>query len=167
MKETAPNDRKPREEPSKAVPTTPFRVLDAPQLRDDFYCSPLAYNHQHRVLAVALRHRVFIWSETGGVRDFEKNCQISRATHVTSVSFSSSEGKKSILAIGRSNGSLTLRGVGDDHERFMVKHNHAVACVAFKPVPSMRKSKFTGSGVACEDLLAGDEMGNVYYYSVE
>ena len=40
--------------PDKAVPVTPFRVLDAPHLKDDYYCTVLAYSHSHRTLAVAL-----------------------------------------------------------------------------------------------------------------
>ena len=40
--------------PEKAVPVTPFRVLDAPHLKDDYYCTVLAYSHSHRTLAVAL-----------------------------------------------------------------------------------------------------------------
>ena len=167
IQEISTKNQKPYDDLIRPVPATPFRVLDAPGLRDDFYCSPLAYNNQHKVLAVALKNRVFIWSETGGVRDFERNTQISRGYHITSISFSSSLGGSNILAVGRSNGALTLRAIGDPHERFGVSHNHAVACVSFKPVPSYRRSKFTNTTVAFEDLLAGDEHGNIYYYSVE
>ncbi|PFH55594.1 hypothetical protein XA68_17981 [Ophiocordyceps unilateralis] len=41
--------------PSTSVRTAaPFRVLDAPSLRDDYYCSILAYSATSRILAVGL-----------------------------------------------------------------------------------------------------------------
>ena len=50
-------------QPRRAVPATPFRVLDAPQLRDDFYCSVLAFTPTSRTLAVGLNNKVYLWSE--------------------------------------------------------------------------------------------------------
>jgi hypothetical protein len=45
--------------PRKAVPVVPFRVLDAPSLRDDYYCSVLAYSDIVKVLAVGLGNTVY------------------------------------------------------------------------------------------------------------
>ncbi|KAG7110354.1 hypothetical protein HYQ45_017601 [Verticillium longisporum] len=35
----------------RRLPSAPFRVLDAPDLRDDYYCSTLAYSGTWNVLA--------------------------------------------------------------------------------------------------------------------
>ena len=39
----------------------PFKVLDAPQLQDDFYLNLVDWNSQN-VLAVGLNRAVYIWS---------------------------------------------------------------------------------------------------------
>lgn len=43
------------------------RVLDAPNLRDDFYCSVLAYSLNLQTLAVGLGNIVYTWSDREGV----------------------------------------------------------------------------------------------------
>ena len=89
-------------------------------------------------------------------------------TYVTSLSFSSTEGSLSILAIGRNTGQVCLWSLNDGEEiRFKAQHPAAIACVAFKPVTTHRTSERFGSLVATEELLVGDEKGDVYYYSVE
>lgn len=54
--------------------------------------------------------------------------------------------------------------------RFEVQQPCPVACVTWRPQITMRPSRspFTpGALVKTEDLLVGDEIGNVYYYAVE
>ena len=91
-----------------------------------------------------------------------------RRTYVSSLSFSSSEGGQSILAIGRNNGQISLWSLFDsDGTRFKCQQPSPVACVSFKPVVTFRPSQRFGSMVATEELLVGDEAGIVYYYSIE
>ena len=90
-----------------------------------------------------------------------------RNTYVTSLSFSSTEGGHSILAIGRNDGQISLWSLFDEGARFQSIQPSPVACVAFKPVTTRRPSKRFGSIVAVEELLVGDEAGNVHYYSIE
>lgn len=142
--------------------------MDAPQLRDDYYCSILAYGHTSRTLAVGLNHKVYLWSETFGVQFPQIEENASPETYVSSLSFSSTEGGHSILAIGRNNGQLSLWSLFDSEGvRFYSQHQSAVACLAFKPVTTRRLSERFGSLVSMEDLIVGDEAGVVYYYSVE
>ena len=47
--------------PSWKVPKLPFKVLDAPQLKDDFYLNLLDWSSQN-ILAVGLGTAVYIWS---------------------------------------------------------------------------------------------------------
>lgn len=150
------------------VANTLCTVLDAPQLRDDYYCSLLAYSAHAHVLAVGLSTIVFLWSEHSGVRALVPPS--TSAAYVTSVAFSSAEGKRDILAIGRANGRWALHGIGDESPRVQDSLPSAIACVAWKPCLTARPSTRHRLGRVLErveDLLVGDEAGNVWYYSVE
>lgn len=157
----------------------PFKVLDAPNLRDDFYCSVLAYSTTCHTLAVGLGPLLYAWSEMRGVHLLHGG---NPSTHLTSLAFSSSPGGKSILAFGRSDGSLNLMSIYDESmsrfeiqhplptSRFEVQHPLPVACLTWRPQPTSRPSRNPSrlnAPVKTEDLLVGDEIGIVYYYSVE
>ncbi|KAI5799847.1 WD40-repeat-containing domain protein [Geopyxis carbonaria] len=151
----------------RTVPTTPFRVLDAPGLRDDYYCSLLAYNPATHSLAVGLHSDVYSWDEKGGAKPFEAYS----ASHVTSLAFSSAEGHNNILAIGRIDGSLGLWSPEEQGPRVTKGHAAGLACIAWKPIvtpkPDHLRHPAYQSTWYTEDLLVGDEMGNVYLYAVE
>ena len=143
-------------------------VLDAPQLRDDFYCSLLAYTPTIRTLAVGLSNGVYLWAERAGVQALV-HPSLDRS-YVTSLAFSSEEGGLSILAIGRADGELTLWSLFNDNPRFENLHPSPIACLAWKPRlsvhSSLRKSAH-GAIKSMEELLVGDEEGTVFYYAVE
>ena len=142
-------------------------MLDAPSLRDDYYCTVLAYCRTSHILAVGLGNRVYLWSESGGVQ-YPPELSTTRATYVTSVSFSSTQGAHSILAIGRNSGQVSLWSIHDaENIRFLRKLPRAIACVAFKPVTTRRLSEHFNCMMATEELLVGDEVGTIYFYSVE
>lgn len=155
---------------AKDVPIIPFRVLDAPALRDDYYCSLLAYSSTMQCLAVGLGPHVYLWSEVRGSVPTHVPDSLTApfSAHVTSLSFSSVEGGSSILAIGRADGRVTLWSPQDHDPRFDSEQPAPVACVCFRPNAVRRSSvKEPGMMVMTEELLVGDESGNVYYYSVE
>ncbi|RMD41260.1 hypothetical protein DV735_g3848, partial [Chaetothyriales sp. CBS 134920] len=153
-------------ETEKSMSTVAFRVLDAPLLRDDFYCSILAYSFTSRTLAVALTNKVYLWTEEYGVR--YPPLPTARATNfVTSLAFSSDEGRKSILAIARHNGNVSLWSLLEPRPRLEAPHPFPACCVAWRPVLSYRQSCRTHALIASEDLLVGDDSGRIYYYSVE
>ncbi|KAG5295050.1 WD domain-containing protein [Histoplasma ohiense] len=150
-----------------AVPSTPFRVLDAPLLRDDFYCSTLAYSYTARMLAVGLNSRVYLWSELLGVQ-YPPLAPHLASNYVTSLSFSSPQGGNSILAVGRHGGQVSLWSTFETDVRFELYQPNSVSCVSFKQATTKRRSvRFQGSIVDTEDLVVGDDAGNVFYYSVE
>lgn len=45
---------------TRKIAKIPFKVLDAPQLVDDFYLNLVDWN-DHNILAVALSQAVYIW----------------------------------------------------------------------------------------------------------
>ncbi|KAL7914457.1 WD40 repeat-like protein [Trichoderma velutinum] len=150
------------------VKLTCARVLDAPDLRDDFYCSILAYSPNCQKLAVGLGNILYIWSKGSGPRAIHG----SAASHVwlTSVSFSSVQGGKCILAIGRSDGTLVLKSTYDALPRFQVQQPSPVSCVSWRPITTLRPSRNPfnpGITVQTEDLVIGDDTGVIYYYVVE
>ncbi|KAK3493213.1 WD40-repeat-containing domain protein [Neurospora crassa] len=174
---SSPKQQKKKQE-NRSLPTAPFKVLDAPNLRDDFYCSILSYSATCRTLAVGLGDLLYGWSESRGVRLLNAGTQDD--CHLTSVAFSSADGHKAILAYGRSNKTLGLMSLLDDADpatsraapipRFEVLHPSPIACLSWKPSCTMRPSgcpSTPGVLVATEDLLVGDEAGRVWYYSVE
>lgn len=148
---------------------TDSRVLDAPGLRDDFYCSIMAYSKTCNTLAVGLGNLLYGWSESSGVTLL--NAGIKDGSWLTSVAFSSEQGGKSILAFGRSSGLLSLVSLFDSLlPRFEAYHPEPIACLSWRPAATPRPSlskRNPGVLVKTEDLLVGDDVGDVYYYSVE
>ncbi|KAF2089904.1 WD40 repeat-like protein [Saccharata proteae CBS 121410] len=142
-------------------------ILDAPSLRDDFYCSLLAYCHTAKCLAVGLNSNVYLWSESQGVATPE-SLNNPHTSHVTSLSFSSVAGAQAILAVGRADGHVTLWSLFDSEPRFKSHQPQAISCVSFRPTPVKRTSKRDSAAtVNTEDLLIGDESGHIYFYSIE
>lgn len=129
----------------------------------------LAYSSTCHTLAVGLGPLLYAWSEMQGVHLL--NSGTASQAWLTSLAFSSAQGAKSILAFGRSDGSLNLVSLYDSMlPRFEVQQPCPVACVTWRPQITMRPSRSpltSGMLVKTEDLLVGDEVGNVYYYSVE
>ncbi|KAK7189205.1 WD repeat domain-containing protein [Paraphaeosphaeria sporulosa] len=144
-----------------------------PPLRDDYYCSLLAYSHNARCLAVGLGNFVHLWSERKGV-DTPESLNILSTTgmvdvqHVTSLSFSSNAGGQAILAVARADGRIALWSPFDAEPRFDATQPKPISCIAFRPTtvkrPSLRDNNMT---VHTEELLVGDESGHIYFYSIE
>jgi meiosis-specific APC/C activator protein AMA1 len=146
-------------------------VLDAPALRDDYYCSLLAYSRTLQCLAVGLGPHVYLWCEnraTGRANIPDSLTAPQGSSHVTSVSFSSVSGASAILAIGRGDGRITLWSPLDPDPRFDSEQPTPVSYVCFRPTTNRRRSvRDPVVLVDTEELLVGDEVGNVYFYSVE
>ncbi|RMX82973.1 hypothetical protein D0869_05654 [Hortaea werneckii] len=165
---SSPTKARPRK--AKDVPLIPFRVLNAPALRDDYYCSLLAYSPTASCLAVGLGPHVYLWSESKGTSrsNIPDSLTAPYASHVTSISFSSVEGGSAILAIGRADGKITLWSPLDRDPRFDSEQPSPITCVCFRPNPVRRQSvREPCMTVATEELLVGDEEGHVYLYAVE
>ncbi|KAI6800315.1 WD40 repeat-like protein [Hortaea werneckii] len=155
---------------TKDVPLIPFRVLNAPALRDDYYCSLLAYSPTASCLAVGLGPHVYLWSESKGTSrsNIPDSLTAPYSSHVTSISFSSVEGGSAILAIGRADGKITLWSPLDRDPRFDSEQPSPISCVCFRPNTVRRQSvREPCMTVATEELLVGDEEGHVYLYAVE
>ncbi|KAK2025390.1 WD domain-containing protein [Colletotrichum zoysiae] len=127
--------------PGCNLPSGPYRVLQAPELEDDYYRSPLAYSPTCGCLAVALGNTVYRWSEQHDPQPVYRAPR-QRRNSLTSLSFSSTQGGKAILAFGRKDGF------------FVTKR------------PSQNPFN-SGALVPTEDILVGDGQGGILHYMVE
>lgn len=151
----------------RTLPRLPFKVLDAPYLRNDFYCSALAYCDTSGYLAVALGNHVFLWTDKYGL-EMAPIPEEQTPGYVTSLAFSSAAGGRSILAVGRVSGTVYLWSTFEPEVRFMMTCPCPVTCVAFKESTTRRWSTRTpGIYLPVEDLVVGDNDGYVWYFSVE
>lgn len=97
----------------RKIPKSPFKILDAPNLPDDFYLNLVDWSSQN-VVAVGLDTKVYLWNAT--------TCEISHSSDVstipddtvTSVSFNE---RGNILGIGTYLGHIHLWDV--EYNRFL------------------------------------------------
>jgi len=89
---------------SRVIPKCPDKILDAPDLVDDYYLNLLDWG-RNNVLAVALGNSVFLWNATTGAT--QKLLEMPETTNmVTSVSWSQHD--KDSLAVGVNDGEVQL-----------------------------------------------------------
>ncbi|KAK3114837.1 substrate-specific activator of APC-dependent proteolysis [Teratosphaeriaceae sp. CCFEE 6253] len=114
----------PRKTP-RAVSKVPYKVLDAPELQDDFYLNLVDWG-ANDILAVGLGASVYLWSrETGTVKQL---CQLEGDT-VTSVSWIQ---RGSHLAIGTNKGLLLIYDtVAERRLRTMTGHSARLSSLAW------------------------------------
>ncbi|KAL3920628.1 MAG: hypothetical protein SGILL_003166, partial [Bacillariaceae sp.] len=92
---------------TRQIPSDPARVLDAPDLMDDYYLNLLSWGDSN-VLAVALANTVYLWNATSG--DIQELCTYEEGgsvdAHISSVSWVQEGGAH--LAVGTSGGKTQL-----------------------------------------------------------
>lgn len=75
----------PSDKPHRKIAKVPFKVLDAPQLQDDFYLNLVDWSSTN-VLAVGLNGAVYIWSASNS--QVKKLCEVPDNDAITSVNWS-------------------------------------------------------------------------------
>ena len=68
----------------RKIPSTPFKVLDAPMLQDDFYLNLVDWSSSN-ILAVGLNNAVYIWSASS--KQVKKLCEVDDTDAITSVAW--------------------------------------------------------------------------------
>lgn len=86
--------------PMRKIAKTPFKILDAPNLQDDYYLNLIDWSGQD-VLAVALGSCVYLWSATNN--KVSKLCELPE--QVTSVAWSP---KGYFLSVGINDGEIQI-----------------------------------------------------------
>jgi len=113
----------------RKVPSVPERILDAPDILNDYYLNPLDWNASSNCLAVALANYVYIWN--AGTGDVSPLMRLnSPEDYICSVKWVSSSGGSqaaaggsNILAVGQSDGDVTIWNV-DQLKRLRTLKGH-------------------------------------------
>ncbi|MBW0490207.1 hypothetical protein O181_029922 [Austropuccinia psidii MF-1] len=91
--------------PTRSLSKVPFKVLDAPDLADDYYLNLVDWSSTN-ILGVGLGSQVYLWSAvTSAVTRLVDLNQPNHSDHVTSLSWIS---KGNILAIGTDSGKVHI-----------------------------------------------------------
>lgn len=115
---------------SRHIPSAPTRILDAPDLLDDYYLNLLSWSDTN-VLAVALSQTVYLWNaETGHIDEL---CNVESEgpdAHISSVSWIQEGGGH--LAVGTSWGKTMLWDVNTQKQlRKMDGHSDRVGALSW------------------------------------
>jgi len=86
----------------RKIPTSPYKILDAPGLKDDYYLNILDWSNTD-ILAVALNNQLF--SLKSNLSIVETSLQLERETEICSISFNK---KGNMLALGLNYGFTHL-----------------------------------------------------------
>lgn len=90
----------------RKIPSGPSRVLDAPDLEDDYYLNLLSWG-KGNILAVALGRNVYLWDASNG--DIHHLVSLEGAdNYVTSVSWAEISGYTHFLGVGTHDGLVQL-----------------------------------------------------------
>lgn len=120
--------RKPVGKPTRHIASAPCRILDAPELVDDYYLNLMSWS-QGNVLAVALGQSVYLWNaQTGSIEEL-MTCE-HEDEYVCSVSWSNQG--SSHLSIGTSISTVQLWDVSSQRRlRQMNGHSARVGALAW------------------------------------
>jgi cell division cycle protein 20 (cofactor of APC complex) len=69
---------------TRFIPQVPEKILDAPELLDDYYLNLLDWSSTN-MLSVALGQTVYLWNASSG--DISELAQVSGENYITSVSW--------------------------------------------------------------------------------
>ncbi|VDM51817.1 unnamed protein product [Angiostrongylus costaricensis] len=113
--------------PQRKVPKNPYKVLDAPELQDDFYLNLVDWSSQN-MLSVGLNTCVYLWSACNS--QVVKLCDlVNDQDTVTSVQWAD---KGELLAVGTNRG---ITQIWDVHTQKMTMelsgHTSRVGCLAW------------------------------------
>uniref|UniRef100_A0A1I7UFJ9 Fizzy-related protein homolog n=1 Tax=Caenorhabditis tropicalis TaxID=1561998 RepID=A0A1I7UFJ9_9PELO len=123
--------RTPRK-PTRKVPKNPYKVLDAPELQDDFYLNLVDWSSQNQ-LSVGLSSCVYLWSATTSQNlQVIKLCDLGATNEqdqVTSVQWCD---KGDLLAVGTNRGITQIWDVTAQKKvRDLTGHTSRIGCLAW------------------------------------
>jgi cell division cycle 20, cofactor of APC complex len=91
---------------NRKISTAPTRILDAPDLVDDYYLNLISWGPDN-ILAVALAHCVYLWNAATGAIQHLTTVEGSD-DYVTSVSWCTMPGHSKYIAIGTNSNTVQL-----------------------------------------------------------
>lgn len=125
----------------------PFRVLDAPNLRNDFYTNLISWSKSTYKIAVGLGYNVYLRSEEDGV----KLLNLPEDEGISCVSFSNGD----FILVATKNGRIALfsqESLALIDQRFVI--GHGICTITWFPDSETR-------------FVVGDEGGDVHIFQIE
>lgn len=116
----------------RKVPSAPLRILDAPDIVDDYYLNLISWG-KNNVLAVALAQSVYLWNATSGEIQHLFTTE-GASDYVTSVAWCMVPGMTSHVAIGTNSQEIHVydaTGPAARHVRTMVGHRGRVTTLTW------------------------------------
>ncbi|CAN6580764.1 hypothetical protein ACFX13_032931 [Malus domestica] len=134
----------------RKVPRSPYKVLDAPALQDDFYLNLVDWS-SHNVLAVGLGNCVYLWNACSS--KVTKLCDLGIDDSVCSVGWAQ---RGTHLAVGTSNGKVQIWDASRCRRvRTMEGHRLRVGALAWSS--SMLSSGSRDKTILQRDIRAQDD----------
>jgi cell division cycle 20-like protein 1 (cofactor of APC complex) len=111
---------------TRHIPKMPFKVLDAPALKDDYYLNLLDWSSKN-ILAVGLAHHIYLWSGQSG--KVVKLNDLGSRNSVTSLAWAKSG---NFISIGTQKGNVEIWDVNKCKQvRNLEGHTHRVGTIAW------------------------------------
>ena len=119
----------------RKIPKTPFRVLDAPNLIDDYYLNLLDWGKEN-IIAVALSDEIYLWNDTKAkaslLMTYTNNNSISEDISNNVITSLSWMENGIILGIGLPDGIIQLWDINKKIRiREIFAHNNRVSCLSW------------------------------------
>ncbi|XP_038876205.1 protein FIZZY-RELATED 2 [Benincasa hispida] len=134
----------------RKVPRSPYKVLDAPALQDDFYLNLVDWS-SHNVLAVGLGNCVYLWNACSS--KVTKLCDLGIDDSVCSVGWAQ---RGTHLAVGTSNGKVQIWDASRcKRVRTMEGHRLRVGALAWSS--SLLSSGSRDKSILQRDIRAQDD----------
>jgi cell division cycle 20-like protein 1 (cofactor of APC complex) len=107
------------------IPSKPYRVLDAPEMEDDFYKQLLHWSPQNNKIVIGLTNSVYIWDSK--TKSGDLLCEIPDDEDLCSLKWSPSGDE---LLFGMSNGEIKLWDINENKLiQSMLSHRSKVSCL--------------------------------------
>ncbi|KAI0980799.1 hypothetical protein GJ496_004333 [Pomphorhynchus laevis] len=109
------------------VPNCPERILDAPNIRDDFYIQLIDWSYNN-IVGLVLDNNAYLWNATTHDTTRVCSCEIA-GTYFSGLSFLS---KNDVIALSTSNGKIEIRDYkSNSHIRCIGSRQCRVATIAW------------------------------------
>uniref|UniRef100_A0AC35TQB8 WD_REPEATS_REGION domain-containing protein n=1 Tax=Rhabditophanes sp. KR3021 TaxID=114890 RepID=A0AC35TQB8_9BILA len=145
--------------PQRKIPKNPYKVLDAPELQDDFYLNLVDWSAEN-MLSVGLNTCVYLWSASNS--QVVKLCDLaSESDSVTSVHWNE---KGNLLAVGTNKGKLDVWDVEAQRKVHELSgHTERIGCLAWNG--DIISSASRDKTIICRDVRspAGSERKLSYH----
>jgi WD40 repeat protein len=119
----------------RKIPKTPFRILDAPNLVDDFYLNLLDWGKEN-IIAVALSDELYLWNDNNAksslLMTYESNNTTSEDSFTNNITSLSWMQNGLFLGIGLPNGNIQFWDINKKIKiREIEAHNNRVSCLSW------------------------------------